>query len=218
MDQSFQITCLAFNSWCFLVLKCKASFWVESANTPSLILISYNPNPPKTKSKDKSHLNLLKRIEKERQENKVMWRSFSAWEFQGQTHWLLAYCGWDQLKKYIQGNLNIILSTFLHSVMKPGFWKDIKKKLATEGRRGKSEIIIQAFSLAVFPVTVVQCQNRLRADFKCNSDHSHLWQISSQEVEMVEYPCCRECWHSPQFCEQDPPARRWLIEPSGFAL
>lgn len=58
--------------------------------------------------------------------------------------------------------------------MMPGFQKDIKEKLAMEGRRGRAKIIIQAFSLAVFPVAIVLCQNCLYTDFQCNSDPTHL--------------------------------------------
>lgn len=75
---------------------------------------------------------------------------------------------------------------FFTSVMMPGFGKDIQKKLAMESRRGRAKIIIQAFSLAVFLVATVQCQNCLHADFQCSSDHARCQQISNQEVEMLQ--------------------------------
>lgn len=75
---------------------------------------------------------------------------------------------------------------FFTSVMMPGFGKDIQKKLAMESRRGRAKIIIQAFSLAVFLVATVQCQNCLHADLQCSSDHARCQQISNQEVEMLQ--------------------------------
>lgn len=68
-----------------------------------------------------------------------------------------------------------------------------------EGERSRSWFKLSA--LALFPVAVVQCQDWLHADFKCNSDHTLLWWISGQEIEMVEHSCCQECWHPPQSCE-----------------